>query len=53
MCVKYEPVLLGISGAAAKNNLHQDADILSMSFCRKKAVRTEQSERERCYWEDD
>lgn len=36
VCVKYVPVLLGISGAAAKNNLHQNADILSMSFCRKK-----------------
>lgn len=52
VCALYVPALLGISGAAAKNNLHQTPDMLSMSFCRN-AVRSEESGRESCYWEDD
>lgn len=47
LCVrKYVPTLLGISGAAAKNNLHQNPDILSMSFCRKSSQHRGESTRE-------
>lgn len=52
VCVKDAPAFLGISGAAAKNNLHQNADILSMSFCRKKQSEPK-CKWKRCYWEDD